>query len=57
VAHLPAALVLATPGLANDELAIRLEEAGLPAVTIGDARAPRLLDAAIREGFEVARQL
>jgi DNA-binding LacI/PurR family transcriptional regulator len=52
-----AALVLATPGLPNDELATRLEEAGLPAVTISDARAPRLLDAAIREGFEVARQL
>lgn len=52
-----AALVMATPGLPNDELATRLEEAGLPAVTIGDARAPRLLDAAIREGFEVALQL
>jgi hypothetical protein len=49
--------MVSATGLANDELATQLEQAGLTAVTIGDARAPRLLDAAIREGFEVARQL
>jgi NADPH-dependent 2,4-dienoyl-CoA reductase/sulfur reductase-like enzyme len=52
-----AALVLATPHVAEDSLLESLEREGIEAIAIGDARAPRLLDAAVNDGFRVAFDL
>jgi hypothetical protein len=49
-----AALVVSTPNLPEDWLVEPLEASGLRAAAIGDARAPRLMDTAIRDGFRAA---
>jgi 2,4-dienoyl-CoA reductase-like NADH-dependent reductase (Old Yellow Enzyme family) len=56
--RIPAAvLVVAAPHVADDALVEPLRAAGLEAVVIGDALAPRLIDAAIRDGSRAAWEL
>jgi thioredoxin reductase len=50
-------IVAATPGLPEDALLADIGALGLPCSVIGDAYAPRDIEAAILEGFETAMAL
>jgi hypothetical protein len=57
-ARIPTACrVMSTPHVAEDALLEPLRAASFEATAIGDARAPRLMDAAIREGLRAAFEL
>ena len=50
-------VVLAEPGRPRDALAAALADDGVPVHVIGDAYAPRDVEAAILEGFEIGRAI
>ncbi|MBW1923168.1 MAG: FAD-dependent oxidoreductase [Deltaproteobacteria bacterium] len=50
-------VVLATGSLPEDRLVQELEGSGVPLILLGDAKAPRKLTDAVREGFEEALKI